>query len=69
MNRVTPQTPLDEVLTLMRRDGYVLMEDALTPAQIETLTGPYNQQLAQHLPKPGADTSGGQSHYRARPGV
>ena len=54
MNRVTPKTPLEDVLALMRRDGYVLMEDALSPALIAALTGPYDRLLAEHPPKPGA---------------
>ena len=31
MNRVNPQTPLSDVLELMQRDGYVLLQNALTP--------------------------------------
>ena len=54
MNRVTPQTPLRDVLELLQRDGYVLMENALTPAQVATLSTAYDEQLAQHPPKSGA---------------
>ena len=34
MNRVTPQTPLDDIVELMQRDGYVVMDNALTPRQV-----------------------------------
>lgn len=54
MNRVTPKTPVVDVLALMRRDGYVLMEDALTPAQVAALAAAYDRQLEQNPPKPGA---------------
>ena len=54
MNRITPETPVEEALALMRRDGYVLMEDALTPAQVGELSRAYDTQLERHPPKPGA---------------
>ena len=54
MNRVNPESPQEDVLALMRRDGYVLMEGALTPAQLAALSYAYDQQLAQHPPTPGA---------------
>jgi phytanoyl-CoA dioxygenase PhyH len=54
MNRVTPQTPLDETVALLNRDGYALMEDALSPQQIEALSTAYNRQLALHPPREGA---------------
>ena len=54
MNGVTPQTPLDEVLSLFERDGYVLMENALTHAQVAELSRAYDEQLALHPPKDGA---------------
>src|SRR5438067_1836115 len=55
MNRVTSDTPLDTVLDLMRRDGYVLMTDALTPAQIAEISAAYDRQLAAWPPpKEGA---------------
>ena len=49
MNRVTPQTPIQEILHLMRRDGYVLMENALSPAQVRELSAAYSRQLEKHL--------------------
>ncbi|MCX5660167.1 MAG: phytanoyl-CoA dioxygenase family protein [Planctomycetota bacterium] len=54
MNRVTPQTPLDDVLHLLRRDGYVLMENALTPAQVAELRPAYDRQVEMNPPVPGA---------------
>lgn len=54
MNRITPKTPVEDALALMRRDGYVLMEDALTPSQVDELSRAYDSQLEKHLPKPGA---------------
>ncbi len=57
MNRVSPNTPLEDITALMQRDGYVLMENALTPAQIAALSGPYEQQLALHPPASGATRS------------
>ncbi|HVF10167.1 MAG TPA: phytanoyl-CoA dioxygenase family protein, partial [Abditibacteriaceae bacterium] len=48
MNRVTPQTPLPEVVDLMQRDGYVLMENALAPQQVAEIASAYNQIHAQH---------------------
>lgn len=54
MNVVTPQTALPEVLETMQRDGYVLMENALTGAQLEALTAAYDEQLAAHPRGEGA---------------
>jgi ectoine hydroxylase len=54
MNRVTPDTPLPEITALLQRDGYVLMENALTLAQVAELSAAYDQQLALHPPAPGA---------------
>jgi ectoine hydroxylase len=54
MNRVTPDTPLDTVMELMRKDGYVLMENALTPEQVATISAAYDAQLSPHPPKAGA---------------
>jgi ectoine hydroxylase len=54
MNRVTPQTPLNEVLELMQRDGYVLMENALDANEVAALSAAYDEQLALHPPKEGA---------------
>lgn len=54
MNRVTPQTPLNEVLPLMERDGYVLMENALTPSQVADISAAYDEILAAHPPSEGA---------------
>lgn len=54
MNRVTPDTPLDDVLALLERDGYVLMENALAPpAQVQSLSDAYDDQSALHPPAPG----------------
>ena len=54
MNRITPETPLAEVSALMQSDGYVLMENALTPAQLIELNAAYDRQLALYPPKKGA---------------
>ena len=58
MNRITPQTPLNEVLELLQRDGYALMEDALSPSQVTEISAAYDQQLEKHLaanpPQPDA---------------
>ncbi|BDI32014.1 hypothetical protein CCAX7_40650 [Capsulimonas corticalis] len=54
MNRVTPKTPRDEIVALIRRDGYVLMEDALTSSQVATLSIAYDAQLARTPLAPGA---------------
>ena len=51
MNRITRQTPLNEALELLARDGYVLLEDALSPQQLGELNHAYDQQLALH-PRP-----------------
>ncbi|MDX1934726.1 MAG: phytanoyl-CoA dioxygenase family protein [Capsulimonadales bacterium] len=51
MNRVSPQTPLSAVLEPFERDGYVLMENALTPAQLTELNDAYDRQLTLH-PRP-----------------
>jgi hypothetical protein len=54
MNRVTPDTPLAEIVALIQRDGYVLMENAVAPGQVRELSAVYDQQLALHPPAPGA---------------
>lgn len=54
MNRITPKTPVEDVLALMWRDGYVLMEDALTPSQVDEFSRAFDIQLEQHQPEPGA---------------
>ena len=54
MNRVTPDTPQPEVVELIRRDGYVLMENALESAQLASLNAAYDRQLAQQAAEPGA---------------
>lgn len=54
MNRVTLETPLPEILQRIAEDGYVLMENALTPEQVSRLRIAYDEQLALHPPKPGA---------------
>ena len=50
MNRVTRRTPRAEIAGLIRRDGYVLMEDALDVTQLRTLNAAYDLQLAAHAP-------------------
>ena len=45
MNRVTPSTPLKEILTLFERDGYVLMEDALSVEQVSKIRASYDRQI------------------------
>jgi ectoine hydroxylase len=54
MNRVTPRTPLPEILELMQRDGYVLMENSLSPAQVAEMSAAYDVQLALYPPREGA---------------
>lgn len=54
MNRVTPDTPLQEIVELMHADGYVLMENALTPEQTARISDAYDRQLRLHPPAPGA---------------
>lgn len=54
MNRVSPRTPLDQIIELMTRDGYVLMEDALPAGQLAALSAAYDEQLALHPRKEGA---------------
>lgn len=53
MNRVTPKTPLADVLHLLTRDGYVLMEEALTPAQLAAIRPVYDRQVELANPGPG----------------
>jgi hypothetical protein len=54
MNRITADMPVDEVAELVRKDGYVLMENALSPEQVQVLRKAYDEQLAAVEPKPGA---------------
>jgi ectoine hydroxylase len=54
MNRVTPRAPVSDILKLMERDGYVLMEEALAPGQVAELTAAYDRQLALNPAKEGA---------------
>ena len=54
MNRVTPATPLAQITELMMRDGYVLMEDALSELQLASLGAAYDEQLALHPRLEGA---------------
>src|SRR5688500_11316789 len=54
MNRVTPDTSLTETIHLLQRDGYVLMENALSPEQVREVSAAYDRQLALHPPAPGA---------------
>lgn len=54
MNRVNADTPLSEIIFLLQKDGYVLMENALTPEQVALMSAAYDRQLALHPPKPGA---------------
>lgn len=46
MNRIQPDTPRAQVLDLLRRDGYVLMENALTGAPLQRISEAYDRQLA-----------------------
>ena len=48
INRVKPETPLDEILPLMERDGYVLMENALPSERLGRLQEAYCRQLEAH---------------------
>ena len=54
MNRVIPETPLEETARLIQRDGYALMENALAAAQISDLSEAYDRQLDLHSPQLGA---------------
>ena len=54
MNRVTPNTPRAEVVELIRRDGYALMENALDHSQLRDLNEAYDRQLQLHPANPGA---------------
>jgi hypothetical protein len=54
MNRVTPETPLAETLALLRKDGYALMESALSPEQLAAMSAAYDRQLAFHPPPASA---------------
>lgn len=53
MNRVTPQTPLEEIVALIERDGYVLMENALNPLQVAEISAAYEEQLNREPVAPG----------------
>lgn len=52
LNRVTPGTPLQQIVELMNRDGYVVMEDALNASQLHELNTAYDKQLEAHPPHP-----------------
>ena len=54
MNRVTPLTPMDDILALIAKDGYVLMENALDSVRLAKLNAAYDRQLALHPAEPGA---------------
>jgi hypothetical protein len=54
MNRVTPQTPLPEILEIFARDGYVLIEGALTAEQLGPISAAYDRQIGLHPPEHGA---------------
>jgi hypothetical protein len=54
MNQVTPETPLPEILSMMAKDGYVLMENALSSDQFTELSTAYDQQLKLHPRPPGS---------------
>ncbi len=54
MNRITLQTPLSEALELLARDGYVLLENALSAEQLLELNRAYDAQLALHPRANGA---------------
>ena len=47
MNRVTPLTPPEDTLALLARDGYVLMENALSPPQVAQIREAYDAEIAQ----------------------
>ena len=52
MNLVKPWTPVVETLELIRSDGYVVMEDALTPEQVEAIRRAYDAQIAMENAPP-----------------
>lgn len=54
MNRVTPMTPVADAVALFHRDGFVVMENALTTSQLDELNAAYDRQLALHPPAPDA---------------
>ncbi|GAB4457118.1 MAG: hypothetical protein OHK0029_16300 [Armatimonadaceae bacterium] len=54
MNRVTPETPLSQILAMLEQDGYVLMENALTANQLAELNAASDRQLALHPRTPGS---------------
>lgn len=58
MNVVNSDTPLDAILELFHRDGYVVMENALSPAQVAEISAAYDRELSAQLAasplKPGA---------------
>jgi len=54
LNVVARETPVAEVAEFVRRDGYVVMRDALTAAQLDEITEAYDRQLALHPREPGA---------------
>lgn len=49
MNLVNPDTPIPDILELFNRDGYVVMEDALTSAQVAEVSSAYDRELAAYL--------------------
>lgn len=53
MNIVSPQTPVAEVSALLERDGYALMENALSAEQLASVQAAYESVLAQHAATPG----------------
>lgn len=52
MNRVTRSTPLETLLGYLDADGYVLMEDALSPIQLDRISEAYERVLAANPPRP-----------------
>ena len=57
MNRVTRNTPIENVLTLFARDGYVLLEDALTGDQIADLSAACDER-ARRYTRPWRESGG-----------
>lgn len=45
MNKVSPNTPIEEIVSLVQIDGYVLLEDALSKQRIEALRIAYDIQI------------------------
>lgn len=52
LNVATTGDSLQEIIALMNRDGYVVMEDALNPEQLRDLNAAYDKQLELRPPNP-----------------